>query len=349
MVGIESVTAPRVSVVLPVHNGARFIEAAIRSIADQSFRDFELIVGDDGSDDGTPDILRRLKDEFSALRLMRRKRKSGLASAANWVASKARGELIAIAHADDLSHPDRLARQVDVMALNPGAVLVGSVGIGIDAHGRKVHAPNLWRCVRPSVFAPIAHSSAMIRRSAFRRAGGYRALANYWEDLDLYWRLAEIGRLLVLPVPLTSYRYSTDSSRERDDSMKVERAIQRMYDHANAMAVSGRAEVVETPVSARLNPRIFVARSWVHVWTGQRAPVFRSLLRHGRLRPDLASAEALTFVGLAATAPRPFRKLLQGLTWVRNLVARQELKGRQVIEWRPLPPSRLKGCKLRIN
>lgn len=339
MLGIESVTAPRVSVVLPVHNGARFIEAAIRSIAGQAFRDFELIVGDDGSDDATPDILRRLKDEFPATRLIRREQKSGLANAANWVASLARADLIAIAHADDLSHPDRLARQVAVMAANPDAVLVGSVGVGIDAHGRRVHEPNLWRCVRPSVFAPIAHSSAMIRRSAFHRTGGYRALANYWEDLDLYWRLAEIGRLLVLPVPLTSYRYSTDSSRERDDSMKVERAIQRMYDHAEAMAHSGRAEVAETPLSARLNPRIFVARSWVHVWTGQRAPVFPSLLRHGRLRFDLASAQALVFVALAATAPRMFRGLLQVLTWARNRAALRELKDLEVIEWRPLPPA----------
>ena len=339
MLGIESVTAPEVSVVLPVHNGARFIEAAIRSIAGQSFRNFELIVGDDGSDDGTPDILRRLKNEFHALRLMRREQKSGLASAANWVASLARAELIAVAHADDLSHPDRLARQVEVMAANPRAVLVGSVGVGIDAQGRKVHAPNLWRCVRPTVFAPIAHSSAMIRRSAFHRVGGYRALANYWEDLDLYWRLAEIGSLLVLPVPMTSYRYSTDSARERDNSMKVERAIQLMYDHANAMAVSGRVEVAETPVSARMNPRIFVARSWVHVWTGQRAPVFLNMLRHGRLGPDLASAQALVFVALASTAPRSFRKLLQGLTWLRNRVAGRELQGTDILEWRPVPPA----------
>ncbi|HEY0324667.1 MAG TPA: glycosyltransferase family A protein, partial [Allosphingosinicella sp.] len=96
---------PAVSVVLPVHNGRDFVETSIRSVLAQDFTDFELVVGDDGSDDGTDEVLAKLAAEDVRIRLLRRPSKSGLARSANWVISEARAPLVAIAHADDIYDP----------------------------------------------------------------------------------------------------------------------------------------------------------------------------------------------------------------------------------------------------
>lgn len=329
---------PAVSVVLPVHNGARYVELSIRSILAQTFTDYEIIVGDDGSDDGTDVILDRLRREFPAIQVVRRDRKSGLSNAANFVVSHARGDLVAVAHADDLAYPERLARQVGVLAEHRDAVLVGSPAAGIDPHGVEIHPANLWRVTHPTVFAPFAHSSVMFRRAAFSDVGGYRPQADFWEDLDLYWRLAGIGKLLVLPHALTAYRYSSDSARERDDAGRVERSLQRMYDRAHAAARQGGAEP-EDAEHGRLHPRVFVARSWLHVWTGQRTNVLPRLLRHGDLRWNGATAQALIFVVWATLAPRLLRHLLRTATRARNRLVRRKAPPLVPIVWRPFDPS----------
>lgn len=330
-------SAPAVSVVLPVHNGRDFVESSVRSILAQDFTDFELVIGDDGSDDGTGDVLARLAAEDSRIRLLRRATKSGLAGSANWVISEARAPLIAIAHADDVYKPSRLRRQVDLFARRPDAVIVGTLADGIDAQGQTVQPPNLSRLTKPSSFAPFAHSTIMFRAEAFSRTGGYRSHADAWEDLDLYWRMAEHGRIFVIAEVLASYRHSATSIRERHGD-RIEQALDVMYRSA-ALHRQGRdwSPLLGHPSSGRIHPRIFVARSWVRLWEGRRSRMLGRMFRRGALRPDLVTTQSLVFVAWATASPRSLRLLLQLVGKARNAKARRRLADVDFIEWRMTP------------
>jgi len=338
------VVTPSVSVVLPVHNGHAFIEQSVRSILAQTFTEFELVIGDDGSDDGTGEMLDRLAAEDPRIRLLRRPVRSGLAGSANWVVSEARAPLVAIAHADDLYHRDRLRRQAEMFARRRDAVLIATLATGIDAQGRAVQEPHLWRLLKPSSFAPFSHSSVMFRADAFARTGGYRSGADAWEDLDLYWRMAEFGRILVIAEDLAHYRHSSSSIRERHGE-RIEHALEAMYQAAEAHAAGQDWShlLQQSPPRGRIHPRIFVARSWVRVWSGQRSRMLGRMLRRAALRPRLDSAQSLGFVTWATVSPRSLRKFLQLLARLRNARARRELGGVEAVEWRlrdddaPLP------------
>lgn len=327
---------PAVSVVMPVHDGMPFVDAGIASVLKQDFSDFELVVGDDGSRDGTAAVCARWAARDPRVRVVTRATKSGLSASANWVIGHARAPLIAVAHADDLSHPTRLRRQVDLFEAHRDVVLIGAVAEGIDARGRVVHPPNLWRLRGPSIFAAFAHSLAMYRRDAFDAVGGYREAADYWEDIDLFWRLARRGRVLVLTSVEGQYRHSPVSVRNRDDQDRLDDAADRAYRAAALIGAGQDPDVVLTePSPARISPRIFIAKSWIRVWAGQRSPAFVRLMRRGRLGFDRGSLVAIAFVGWAAVAPRSLRYLIQQVMRVRNRAMASQLAGRDHIEWQP--------------
>lgn len=333
-------TVPPISVVMPVHNGMPYVEDSVRSLLAQRFGAFELVIGDDGSSDGTSETLARLARADPRIRLARRENRSGVAGSLNWVVSMARAPLVAIAHADDLCHPDRLGRQVEVLQSRPDAVAVGSLFRGIDPEGRVVQPPHYWPLRLHSPFAPFAHSSTMFRRAAFDRVGGYRPEAEYWEDLDLYWRLLEIGRIFVIPEVLAFYRHSPVSVRSRESDEKVENALELMYrstaafarrcDHAPLLR-SGAASVAR----GRIHPRIFVARSWAALWSGRRPGTLKRLLRRGDLRCNRTSFVSLAFVLGATLSPRAVRLAVCSWREMRNRLARRALRGGEIVEWFP--------------
>lgn len=328
---------PAVSVVLPVHNGAPHVADAVRSVLAQTWRAFELVVCDDGSNDATPAILAALAAQDPRIRLARREAKSGLAASADWAVREARAPLVAIAHADDLAHPERLATQVALFGAHADCVLTGSPAETIDWHGDEAHPANLWRLAFPSAFAPMAHSSIMFRRAAYDAAGGYRSAADYWEDLDLYWRMARLGRVLVSTRALTTYRYSRISTRQRDSSLLVERSLETMYRCADAVEHGALPETGgAVPPRAVIHPRVFVACSWTRVWAGERAILLPEMLRRARFRLDRASLESLGFVVWATLSPKSLRGMLRLITRLRNRWARRRLRGAEVVEWRPL-------------
>ena len=338
-------TSPPLSVVMPVHNGMPFVGESLASIAAQSFGNFELVVGDDGSNDGTSEVLSDWERRDTRIRIVRRGRKSGLAASANWVVSMARAPIVAIAHADDVYHPDRLGRQFALLDAHPDVAAIGTLALGIDAGGRRVHPPSYWGLVTRSPFAPFTHSSIMMRRANFDLAGGYRAETDYWEDLDLYWRLIRTGRILVVPDALASYRYSAVSDRSRVVAAEVENALEIMYGAAalhwegrNVDALIRDRKVPAEP--ARIRPKIFIARCWTDIWSGQRPQVMRRLLSRGDLGFDSTSLAALAFVGCATLTPRGAALIVRSLMHARNLVARRAIGDRPFVEWRPWPEGR---------
>ncbi len=336
-----SPSPPRISVVLPVHDGMPFVEEAVESILAQSFTGFELVIGDDGSSDGTSEALERLARRDSRIRLLRRERKSGLAGGGNWVVGESRAPLVAIAHADDLSHPDRLRRQLDLLDRNPDVDLVGTLWNGIDRTGRQVRPADYWRLLRRTPFAPFSHSSAMFRREAFDRAGGYRAEAEYWEDLDLYYRIAARGRVAVIPEALATVRHAFVSARLRNDPERVENAVDLMFrstglhrrgkDYEPLLEASKAAQAADRP----LHPLTFVSCGSTRLWSGEAPAVLKRMWRRGGIRPTPSGAHALVWVIWGTLSPTSLRFFLRSLLHARNLIARPLIGRRQWVEWLP--------------
>ncbi|HEY5724063.1 MAG TPA: glycosyltransferase [Allosphingosinicella sp.] len=336
--------SPAVSVVLPVHDGMPYVEESIASILAQSFGDFEFVIGDDGSSDGTSEALERWAAKDGRIRLVRRERKSGLAGGGNWVIGESRAPLIAIAHADDLSHPDRLKRQIGAFRARPELDLVGTLWNGIDEEGREVRPADYWRLLRKSPFAPFSHSSAMFRRTAFEQAGGYRSEAEYWEDLDLYFRIAERGRIAVIAEALSTVRHARVSARLRNDPEKVEDAVDLMYRSTARYEAGGDHGELLAPGRARapgdkLHPMTFISCGSTNLWSGRSPRVLARMRRRARLGADTASAKALIWVLWGSASPRNLRLFLRTTMRLRNALARRLLGGTEIVEWRPREPA----------
>lgn len=205
-------TAPRVTVLMPVFNGEAFLGKTIDSILRQTYRDFELLAIDDASTDRTPDVLRSYDDE--RLRIVRNPHNLGLTRALNVGLREARGELVARQDADDISYPRRLARQTAFLDANPEIVALGTqfVSINRQGHRRPLH---LWMKCETSLGIrwqlmfenAIVHSSVMFRRDVVANEfGGYDESFSRNQDFDLWTRIARRYPMRNLHEPLVAVR-----------------------------------------------------------------------------------------------------------------------------------------------
>jgi glycosyltransferase involved in cell wall biosynthesis len=211
--------APAVSVLIPVRNCAAYLPFALESLAAQTFADFEILVVDNGSSDGTMGILADWAERDRRLRLFRLPR-PGLARSLNFAAAMARAPLLARLDADDVAVPHRLAVQVEAMRARPSLGLLGSAVELIDSRGRRIGA--LRRPLDDSRLrtflhngSGLIHSTVLMRRDAFLAAGGYRKGLNVAEDYDLWLRMAEVTQIANLPDMLVRYRVHASSSTAR--------------------------------------------------------------------------------------------------------------------------------------
>ena len=170
------------SVVMPVHNAMPHVDDAMRSILKQTHGDFEFIIFDDGSTDGSTQRLRDWAERDPRIRLTESKTNLGPVGSSKAVVELASGQLIARMDADDVSHPRRFERQLQVLQDRPEIGLVACVCDVIGVDGKVVRGPDVWRLGRRSWFAPFAHGSAMFRRELFEGVGGYRDACAFWED-----------------------------------------------------------------------------------------------------------------------------------------------------------------------
>jgi glycosyltransferase involved in cell wall biosynthesis len=208
---------PQVSVLMPVYNGERYLREAVESIVAQTFTNFEFIIIDDGSTDTTGAIL----DSFDDPRIVRSKNEEniGLARSLNKGLTMARGEYIARMDADDISLPERLARQVAFLDAHPEVGVLGSVVQVIDGDGNK--SDTLWLPTEHGVLrwslcfgGPIAHPTVMMRREVVERVGGYNPNMVTAQDYDLWRRLSGVTRLSNLQDVLLSLRKHEASMRK---------------------------------------------------------------------------------------------------------------------------------------
>lgn len=208
---------PRVSVLMAVYNGATYLPAALDSVLRQSFTDFELIVIDDGSSDGAELILDRYAQRDERLVVVHRQNQ-GLVPSLNQALTLARGTYLARMDGDDLSLARRFERQVQMLESQPELVAVGTMTRLIDPQGWPIKPycrieshEDIDRQHLMGRGGMICHPSVMMRADTVRRVGGYRAEAMHAEDLDLFLRLAEVGRLANHREVLFEYRMQPSS------------------------------------------------------------------------------------------------------------------------------------------
>jgi glycosyltransferase involved in cell wall biosynthesis len=218
---------PLVSVVMPVFNSQSYLDEAVKSILAQSLADFEFIIIDDGSTDQSLKMLRSYERLDSRIRLISRPN-TGLCGALNEALGLARGKFIARMDADDISLPERFAKQVEFLENHPEAVMVGTAIELIDGRGRRLLRPpaktsdEVLQSELLEGNSGISHPTAMLRREPMVAAGGYDQASFPAEDLDLWLRLAEVGKLANLPEVLVRYRVHSNSisSSRQEQQMK---------------------------------------------------------------------------------------------------------------------------------
>jgi glycosyltransferase involved in cell wall biosynthesis len=329
-----------VSVVMPVHNALPYLDAAVRSILAQSYRNFEFVIYDDASTDGSAERLSYWAEQDERIRLHGGERNLGPARSSNAAVERATANIIARMDADDLSHPDRIARQLEVLASQPDVGLVGTLCEIIDADGRKLRGPEYWRLSRNSPFVPFPHGSIMFRREAFDRSGGYRSKCEYWEDQDLVIRIARQTKVLVLPEALYQHRQSRLSTRIASNQHRVEHAVDLMYRSMDRLRTDGDYEEFLKSAKAGdgpVDPRVFVSLGSLVLWAGGKPRLFRRLLKSGRLRPDLRTVSSMVWTGWATASPATLRLFLSMLVRGRSIAARSA-RDPAPVRWSP--PSR---------
>lgn len=203
---------PAVSVLMPVYNTEAYLAPAIDSILNQTFGDFEFIILDDGSTDRSPEIVREFAARDSRIRFVPAAHQGYVALLRQGLAL-CRGEFIARMDSDDISMPQRFERQIEFLRAHLDVVVVGSRIVLIDPYGSRFEKPQHYLehdQIEAELLAgvgwAIVHPAAMMRRDAVNKLGGYRQDLCVSEDLDLFLRLAEIGKLANLPEVLLQYR-----------------------------------------------------------------------------------------------------------------------------------------------
>ena len=211
MTSHSSPEAPRISVVMSACNAGPWLAEAVQSVLDQSFTDFEFLAHDDGSTDNTLAILQEFAARDARM-IVTSGPNQGVGVVPNLLIAKARGEFIARMDADDISLPDRFERQVAFFDAHPDHVLISGWTLAMDGDGRII-GPNKVPTTHEDIDARhmkgllvLPQPCAMMRRSAVDAAGGYDPALRNAEDLDLWLRMAEAGRIANIPHVLLKYR-----------------------------------------------------------------------------------------------------------------------------------------------
>ncbi len=231
-------TAPNVAMVMPVYNAGRFLRECLDSVFAQTFRDFILIVCDDGSSDESPRILAEYAARDSRLRILTNHENLGIPLTRNKLlaAVPPECEYIAIMDSDDICKPDRLERQLKFLSDHPELCGVGSSLEIIDEYSRTTGfrcypvSPEEIRLTMPDRNV-ISQSSLMLRRAAIESVGGYRTGFDCCEDYDCWLRMLEQYDFANLPDPVLKYRMSPAQSKQRKLRLTLRNTLRIQRDY----------------------------------------------------------------------------------------------------------------------
>ena len=222
---------PLVSIVIPVHNGERYIKESINSCLEQTYKNIEIIVVDDKSEDNTLNILKSYGSRITVIPV---EKQNGLGNVINIGIRKSKGKYIARMDADDIMYPTRIEKQVEYLESHPSCVAVGGQIDIIDENGNitghreyavedKDIKKNLF------LFQPFAHPAVTLRKSALEEIGLYPE--NMWkvEDVKLFLILSTKGEFHNLEDTVLKYRmtFKTESQAKMLDHFKKTNDIRK--------------------------------------------------------------------------------------------------------------------------
>ena len=228
----HSTRVPTVSVLMPCYNVAQTLDETMQSLLEQTYSDFEIVAVDDGSTDQTRERLEMWAQKEPRLRITSLPH-AGIIPALNHGLDLCRAPLIARMDADDVSHPDRFLRQVEMLEHRSEIAAVGSLVEGFPAEtlreGYKIYIDWLNRLVEPDAIAreifiesPLAHPSVMMRKSWLDKVGGYEE-RGWAEDYDLWLRMHTAGaQFTKVPEILLYWREHADRLTRTDSRYSVE-------------------------------------------------------------------------------------------------------------------------------
>jgi glycosyltransferase involved in cell wall biosynthesis len=297
-------STPAVSVLMPVYNAERFLALAVDSVLAQTFGDFELIVVNDGSTDGSKALLDEYARRDSRVRVISREN-TGIVGALNDAFAEARASLLARMDGDDVSLPDRLRAQVEFMRTHADCSLLGTEVCCIDEEGLRILQPQ-HLCDHDAIEAQmlngdggaIVHPSVMMRREAVERVGAYRFIHQWAEDLDLFLRLAEVGRVANVPEVLFHYRmhsHSVNHHRHSEQGRAVEAVLR------DAHSRRGHPLPAEWSYKhyAHAPPeKLFEVYGWGALELGERRAARKYAIRRLRARPLTFNSWKLAYCAL---------------------------------------------------
>ncbi len=260
----------RLSVLMPVYNGEKYLAEAIDSILNQTLRDFELIAVDDGSTDTSRAILEDYAKKDPRLRVISRPN-TGIVGALNDAVRASKADLLARMDADDVALPDRFQVQVNYLDQHPEIIMLGSRVVMIDADGWPIgdmagvaHTHETIDAALLDGGWPIVHPTVIMRRKPVQAVGLYKEGTFPNEDHDLFLRLAEMGKLENLHQPLLKYRRHMQSvvfAKTRGSRTVLWKVVD------DAMRRRGLGNAPDWDADARRHPKKFYSQRREWAWT----------------------------------------------------------------------------------
>ncbi|MDD5422814.1 MAG: glycosyltransferase [Candidatus Omnitrophica bacterium] len=213
--------SPAVSVLMSVRNGMPYIKEAVESILAQTYREWEFVIVDNASGDGTKEYLEDMRRKDPRIRLIRNDVYKEQGEGLNMGLEQCRGVWVMRMDADDISLPDRLERQLDFIKVNPDISVAATLVYYIDENGRVIGKnTSKWtgrisvdKTVENNELVGLPHPSVIMRRDVIKGVGGYRPQFRPAEDIDLWNRVLEKGhRIIVQGEYLLKYRIHSSGS-----------------------------------------------------------------------------------------------------------------------------------------
>ncbi len=233
---LRMATAPALSVIMSVYNGARYLDEAVASILAQDFADFEFLIVNDGSTDGSSAHLEKWVDADSRITLIERENR-GLVASLNEMIALAGAPLLARMDCDDIAMSNRFSLQIAYLNAHPDIGILGTNTNDLTEDGHTVAAeigypltPNearAWLQQGP----PVCHPSVVMRTDLIRKLGGYRPAFRHAEDYDLWLRASRTSLIANLPESLLLYRRSEGQVSQKHAVEQAKAAAIAWFDH----------------------------------------------------------------------------------------------------------------------